>query len=86
MHSLAATDGLGIYAQVTLDGVPQDACTYASEHAGYVRRVVRRDGRFVRDGDHAAEETVAGDVRITFPELTAEQVEMLSTCRAESEP
>jgi hypothetical protein len=70
MHSLSVGDALAMDAHVTLDGVPQDACTYASEHAGYVRRLMRRD----EDG-RVAEETVAGDVRITFPGLTPEQVE-----------
>lgn len=75
MHSLSVGDALAMDAHVTLDGVPQDACTYASEHAGYVRRLMRRDGALVIEDGRVAEETVAGDVRITFPGLTPEQVE-----------
>jgi len=78
-HSLSPNDALAMYARITLDGVEQTDCTYASEHAGYVRRLVRRNGHFVAEGDHPLEETVAGDVVIDFPRLTPEQVERLES-------
>jgi hypothetical protein len=78
----AATDALSASARVTLNGVVQPSgagITFASEHAGYLRRLVR-PWRVVNDR-FVEEEIVVGDVQIDFPDLSVEEVTNLEGMR-----
>lgn len=72
MHTLCAgVDALSIHARVILDGAvqsPDSGITFASEHAGYVRRLVPGS---------EVERIEVGEVRIDFPDLSPEEVEVL---------